>query len=486
MLHKKREVTEMGRFDYLPLFVFAVIVMLSGISGWARADSIDCNKYQLSELRALCQYAVSNDSVFVHEHVPQDGLNDLVDSWGANEFHIIPHNTYTLDRPVVLDGITLMPTPPVFTSGQALQTIELTTSSEFQYSADNFHLFGLQGDACAGGIEIHGDKLPDSLSDLPSGSSLVYFDSNQSNDFTGNILTGDSRINILINLGSSWADGTEGNTLNIHRNYLLLNSSSTGALISRGGDSTRTPHLYDNAFLISPARSTTTAVKSDGDFKMRNNDIVYLNADDSNGEGSRYGVEVSAISSGIILNNAFYSTSANRKNSDISIFSHRDSLYSNSWLIMAGNGFSSDITPAKTASGSGSSINLLETGSVLYQLHQTYPRMTPESFFASTGSLGFVTSSVAWLTSTNETFCSADYKPYESNDESLSENAQSLISLLWQGTVCEQCPKWYDNPDVQFQIPFAVAVFVIALISAPLGCWGCHDLCRGQCRLPGR
>ena len=457
-------------FLFALLSAFFCTGLLFSISCSVQADTIDCNKYRLRELTELCEYA-SQYPVFVHNDVPSDGLNDLVDTWNENEFHIIPAATYLLSKPVTLNGIILMPGPPETASEPTYTTINLQASPGFQSATDGFYLFSLLEGASAGGIEIQGDTLPDSLPPSPKDSSLVYLPATLDNRFTCNILTGDSRIQMLMRSGSS-DNGDAEDIVSIHRNYLRLNGSATGAQVTPGEDGPTTPHLFNNAFIMDSGKSLTTAIKHIGLFRiggiqLRNNDIVYLDGDNS---GVRHGVEILDAVGTLLLNNAFYSASGHRKDSDIGIFAHRQSGRSNRWLVMAGNGMSSGIVPGVSGSGSGDSINLLETGSVQYRLSREYPRKTPGAFFAETGTLGFLPSTVSWLKSTNETVCSAGYQP--GNDYPFSDDALPLMSLFQQdGVVCGECQVWYKDPEVMVQIPVAVGIFVISLVTAPLcGC----------------
>ncbi|MGI9275450.1 MAG: hypothetical protein ACR2PT_11475 [Endozoicomonas sp.] len=467
--------------------------ILTGTHSLAMADSINCKDYQLSEFRALCQYA-SQNATYIHDHVPVDGLNSLVDGWNAGEFHIIPPAVYTLDKPVELKGIILMPRPSSDRPGSASTTIVLQASSGFKYSSDVFYLLSLMENGGAAGVEIHGEQLPGGLSVLPPGSSLVYLPDGLNNRFTGSILTGHSRVDMLLRFDDSNPDyGEDGDTVNIHRNYFRLNGSSAGAQVGTGIKSASTPHLFNNVFLMDSGQNTTAAVKhvsnsqgEPGGIELRNNDLVFL---PGKGRGYRYGVEIFDASGSLLQGNAFYSTSPDRRASDIGIFAHRQPGRSNRWLISTGSGFSPDIVAGATSeSESGDSINLLESGSVINPSTSTYPRMTPEAFFAETGDLGFVAASAPWLESTNSTVCSAEYQPVSTSDGSLRQYAKSLMPLFQRYEVnCHQCPTIYaQGTELQFQIPIAAVIFVVSVAVAPFHGWGYYSLLRGTSALPWR
>ena len=490
-LHEHEE-GESWHSQHWILPVFTALGILCGIHDQVRADSINCKDYQLSEFRALCQYA-SKNATYVHDDVAVDGLNHLVDGWNTDEFHIIPPAVYVLDKPVELGGIILMPHPSSASPGSPSTTIGLQVSSGFKYSSDAFNLLSLKADAGAGGIEIHGEQLPDNLPALPSGSSLVYMPDGLNNRFTGSILTGHSKVDTLLRYDNTTYYGEDEDTVSIHRNYFRLNGSSAGAQVSAGNDNA-TPHLFNNVFLMDSAQKNTAAVKhvsnyedEPGGIELRNNDIVYL---DGSSNGQRYGLEIIDAPGSVLLNNAFYSSARVRKDSDIGIFAHRQSGHSNRWLILSGNGFSPGIVPGRSSNTeSGSSINLLEVGSVIYPLAGSYQRMTPDVFFAETGMLGMSASSVAWLQSTNSTVCSADYQPhFFSSDPSLNEYAESALNLFQQeGGRCEKCHKIYgDGSYLPSQMAVLAAVVFTTVFTGPLCGWGCYSACRGQCRLPCR
>lgn len=485
---RNRALTPLNDFNLRSQVIFGLILLLSHLSVYGQGDTIDCESYQLREFRVLCQDTVSNNdiNVVIHDSVSGD-LSVFVKSWSENTFHIIPSAVYTVNSTVVLNNVILLPHP---LSGEGLGTIKLVASTDFSSSQSPRSLISLTSGARAGGIEIQGKLLPDHLFSSAPGMFLAGLPSSANSLLVGSILTGHPKLDGLLFVSyDDDAYDKDGSGIFIHRNYLKLDGASLGIQVESSYYKPSTANVFNNAILIDSVASgaSATAIKNkegqpDGAINLYQNDLVFV---ESHSDKPRYGIDIELVSGSYLHGNAFYSLSSKLRNDDIAIFSHKYMTPPARWVVSSGNAFSPNIVSGQSsASESGQSINFIDSGSVQMVKTESYPRMTPQQFFAETGNLGFSPYSVSALLAGNYSTCPSFNQSVLYTDG--SDNEQSLMNHMRGADYeCDSCKTIYDDPNTSENL-IVSAVLVLTLIASPFISFGCYSCCRGRCALPWR
>lgn len=480
------------------LAISSLFFLLSHLSAYGQGDTINCQDFQLREFRKLCQDTVSKSYIYVvvHDSISGD-LSTLAKAWSQNTFHIIPPDTYLVSSTVVLDNVILLPHPKT-NSGSG--TIELKASESFSSSRTPLSLISLTNEARAGGIEIQGGLLPDSLFNTSSKNVfLVDFPSAANSMLTGTILVGRSRLSGLVHIEDGNAASTNNAMSNdesgvlISRNFLKLNGAASGIHIESSSHKSSTVRAFNNAFLIDSVASGTSAtaiINTRGKTTSGNaadlylNDFVFVRSDSNK---PRYGIEVERAHGTFLHGNAFYSQSSTPGNNDIGIFSHKYPASDNRWVISSGNAFSPNIVIGKSSvQESGKSINFIDSGSVKLVNGSNYPRMTPAQFFAETGHLGYVPYPVSALLEKNNSTCpSFNQSTLYSRDD---YNYQTVLAGLRNNDqACDRCETVIEKYGVDATIKLALGgFFILTILASPLSGWGFYSCFRGKCALPWR
>ena len=196
-----------------------------------------CGSYEQAEFRSICDQ-FSQSEITLHEDVAADGLNQLRDSWADTPgLHIIPGNRYVLQKRLALTGRQAVLPVPSTTSEKRLNTIRLTTASDFTPDENDKGLLSLAPGSYAGGIAIEeGDQISEILSDPEF--SLVSIPSPDAVELALSYFSGNDQSSIkqLVNIGSDQisASGHDPGPVLLNRVLIIAGSAGAGLRIQPG------------------------------------------------------------------------------------------------------------------------------------------------------------------------------------------------------------------------------------------------------------
>ncbi|MGI9277984.1 MAG: hypothetical protein ACR2PT_24445 [Endozoicomonas sp.] len=142
-------------------------------------------------------------------------MNTLVDSWGGTGgLHIIPAQTYSLNRPVRLTSTQAL--LPIATSDNGDPLIHLNVVESYSHGSGPFALLQLTQQSRVGGVSINASSFPSSLNTGDNSSLAVIEDSAGDIELAGSVLQG-SNLTQLLRLESNASD----NRILLQRNMFL-------------------------------------------------------------------------------------------------------------------------------------------------------------------------------------------------------------------------------------------------------------------------
>ena len=471
------------------LFLLRCLLLVTGSTSlFAGAGTVDCESYQVQELADIC--TASTAPVTVHDHLAATGLNAEVESWGSNPgLHILPPQVYVLDSPVKLKPQQfILPHPTVpLPAGKVLRTMELEASIAFSIGNDAFFsLLQLDSEVSAGGMEIHGSKLTDSVAGFQKAGQkqlprvLVYAPNSLNVVIAGSVLTGRSGLDHLLwncfqddfywsvykgeNYNRLERDTTPG--LRVYRNFLETNGTASGVLVTGGH---HPPVIENNVLLVSLApdeANDSSGVRVEkGAAVLRKNDIVYSGP--STGKRRRIGVDVDAPAALTVVLNAFYapdSEHCNDKDTGVSI--RTDSQ----WMRVQANCVSPLTRLLQVEESSDKKPSLIESDNYDDPSEGAYRFSGPSSFFAFTDDLGATPLPVGFLVSqfnnSNRSNISELQKPGQVSGDSTLTLIDDLIA---RAGYCPDCP-WFINRYDAIGIPAFLTFIVVSNAFIALGC----------------
>lgn len=386
---------------FFPLFSVLVYVLLFYPSEQLLADdSVDCSLYKVPEWEDICNS--NSATVFVHDNIPEAGLNAEVDSWGSSPgLHIIPPQTYVLDKKIKLRSQQwMLPNPTSSLPPEKVtRTIELSASGNFSIGSDQyFTMIELSNNVSVGGVEIQGTELTDRIAGYQMATEknyprvLVYAPDSIEVVVAGFVLVGARGIDELVwnpfhddfywdKFSFSWSpDHTSG--MHFLRNHLSVNGSATGFLVSGGH---HPPVIQNNSVLLPPTQMDdmkTTGIRvENGASVLEQNDIVYL--DESKGSRKRTGIEVDSVEAVVIQANAFYSYGS-ENDRDIGLWVSANSK----WLNLGNNSFSPLIRESLFEGAGHGGANVIENNNYLNADNDSYQFSSAARFLDYPGNLG--------------------------------------------------------------------------------------------------
>ncbi|MGI9273922.1 MAG: hypothetical protein ACR2PT_03565 [Endozoicomonas sp.] len=324
------------------------------------AQTIECSAFQVPEWREMCKsFDLYTAYIYVHDNIPEDGLNAEVDSWGRHyhqELHILPPKKYVLDKKIKLkSSMYILPNPTApLPSGKTNRTIELSASDNFLIGSDHyFTLVELDHNVSVGGIEIQGEDISSRVAGYKLATEnkyprvLLYAPDSINVLVAGVVLTGAKGIDELVwnpfrddyyldSHGESDPPWETHSGLSFLRNNLSVNGSATGLLVTGGY---HPPLVQNNSVLISSTHTNgakTVGIRVEkGAATVKQNDIVFEDDDPAEKE-ERRGIEIDATEAVDIQSNAFYSCGKER-DWDIGVWASASSK----WMNLVNNSFSS-------------------------------------------------------------------------------------------------------------------------------------------------
>ena len=175
-----------------------------------------------------------------------------------------------LTRPIILEpGNRLLPHPTTpLPAGTKLRTIELVPGEGFQQEGGQFYLLKLREVSLAGGMEIHGSKIPETvLSAMTRGSrtaprnTLVLASGTTDTYLAGSVLTGHESLDALYWNTSTSSDRAyfdNDNGVRLQRNYLRQAGASAAVILSL--DTERNCAVRNNSFFVELGTTETSSI----------------------------------------------------------------------------------------------------------------------------------------------------------------------------------------------------------------------------------
>ncbi|MGI9277983.1 MAG: hypothetical protein ACR2PT_24440 [Endozoicomonas sp.] len=463
----------------LSLVSFLALLILSSS---LLADSINCEDFEVPEWREICK---AHDGyygrIYVHESIPEDGLNAEVDSWSGSRsgLHIIPPQRYVLDRKIKLNPEqSLLPNPSTpLSSEKANRTIELSASNNFSIGSDRyFTLIELSSRVSAGGVEIQGEDISNSVSGYQSATEnkyprvLLYAPDSIEVVVAGFVLAGAIGIDELIwnpFLDDFFLDknGDIGDAPGIRflRNHLSVNGSATGLLVTGG---LHPPLVENNSVLLSSTHTDgakTVGIRVEkGAATLKQNDIVFQ--DDNPAEKElRTGIEIDATEAVVIQANAFYAYEA-ASDLDRGVWVSSNSK----WVSLGNNTFSPLIRKWLFEGAGHKGAHVIENHNYLNVADDSYRFSDATQFLGYPGNLGALPVASAYLVNN---FRNSSLFVQQSTLE--SDSILPVYDLMSRADYFPPCPYRLNFAEaIGFPVFFVIGISSNILLCG-LGCWSC-------------
>ncbi|MGI9274227.1 MAG: hypothetical protein ACR2PT_05125 [Endozoicomonas sp.] len=418
----------------MPAFIIAV----SFYCPVAVPDTVNCSDYRLPEWRAICSRYAQSD-IDIHQSLAPDGLNDLVDSLGEKSgLQIIPAKTYKLQKAVILKNQQAL--LPLITSSNELQLIGLRIADDFTVEAGKSFVFiKLQGEGAAGGLNLDGTSLPDSLPGAGESPTLADLSADIAVELAGSVLRGDrtGKLKQLVRVsGSLNSSGASGGAA-LRGNFISPGSVKVGVR-NLLADSQKL-ELTNNRIGIDNYQATGV-VSEGGVIKLQYNDFVFSNRCYSSFDC--HGLEMRNTPSFVVTDNAFWVGESNKA---MGLFLHIVDSSVTSQGEYTGNVFSPGIEvynfQQDQSDGDYYTENVRVVTARNYKNVQgAYPWTTPERFFAYIGTRGALPVSVQALMGVSNLIPSADnLTNFTRLQRKISLAGNKALNIFSPGNVTGQC-----------------------------------------------
>lgn len=471
------------------LLLFVALILVFSTPVYPAA--VSCSDFTLRELKHVCEDGDASPQVNVYDNVSSHGLNDLAESWNTDTYsyhvRVIPPGTYVIDKPIVMKpGNRLLPHPTMpLPAGKTLRTIELVPADEFQPDPKYFYLLKLNEVSRAGGVEIHGSKLPDSVvSSMVKGSrtaphnTLVLVSGDTDTFLAASVLTGHQSLDTLY-----WNTATSSNNSYVYnrsgvkfqRNHLRQAGASAIAILSV--DAYRSYDFNNNAFFVEQDSATTANISGillTGSLKaaIANNDFI-LPPRPASGNSSvqRRAIEISNASGFTVSYNTMYTPGSTvRERNDFGVYDTREENYGIRLMGFSGNEFSPHmISGMADPNGSGATMQVMFSGAYNAPLIDSYHLDDPVDFMKYQGMLGAIPQVTAAFTDTNNGTC---FEPDSVSDTGLKANGLSPARQY----IYDSSKPCYDCPTTEvggIQIFFAVVILAAEVAGGITCCIFC-------------
>ncbi|MGI9274226.1 MAG: hypothetical protein ACR2PT_05120 [Endozoicomonas sp.] len=472
--------------DFFLLVLFLSVLAVSAATPMlADGGAIDCDHFQVLELRDIC--TANSNPVFVHDNISSTALNQKVDSWGSSPgLHFLPPKVYVLSRSVKLHkGQRILPNPDTpLSEGKQLRTVALEADTNFSIGGDPyFSLLQTASDNAVGGVEIDGSKLNDSIQGYRQAGekhyprTLIYAPNSVKVVIAGSVLTGMESLDHLIwnpflddfywDICGDLRQRDDEPGLRLRRNFLKADGMTSGLLVTGGY---HPPVIENNAIFVrtpSEGGNISSGIRIEkGAALFQKNDIVY--SGESSSQSRRTAIDVDAPEALSLLLNAFYVMNAEvltESDRGISVSSHSH------WLRVSGNRFPEGGQFLVAEEGGESKPNVIESDNYAMAYRGPYRLSTPLKFFAFTGDLGVTQISAGLLANELGGYnVTALQNADSTSDESIRSN---LTGLVDRADYCLDCPTYTNRYDA-IGIPVTIVAFVLTQVCCcGLMCWTC-------------